>query len=107
MEKQSQRINKPREFTGKYPAIITTTAACGVAQQNELKATESEWSVEKEHASAMKVVILNWHMASDREGQDGERGSGKETATSAVEFSQLSHAPNEVITRRHERIRNA
>lgn len=49
----------------------------------------------------MKVVILNWHMASDREGQgrEGERSSGKETATSAVEFSQLSHAPNEVITR--------
>lgn len=71
MEKQSQRINKPREFTGKYPAIITTTAACGVAWQNELKATESEWGVEKEHASALKVVILNWHMASDREGKGG------------------------------------
>lgn len=102
MEKQSQRINKPRQFTGKYPAIKATTVAFGVAWQNELKATESELGEEKEHASAMEVVILNWHMARDR-----ERGSEKGTATSAVEFSQLSHAPNEVITRRHERIRNA
>lgn len=103
MEKQSQRINKPRQFTGKYPAIKATTAGCGVAWQNELKATESEWGEEKEHDQCLlEVVILNWHMARDR-----ERGSEKGTATSAVEFSQLSHAPNEVITRRHERIRNA
>lgn len=92
MEKQSQRINKPRQFTGKYPAIKATTADCGVAWQNELKATESEWSEEKEHASAcwrLSYLTGIWP-ETEREGVGkGQRHQQSSSVNSATRLMKL------------------